>query len=309
MVLHGGCGKLQPTQEEDAHRAGIARALDSGLAASEGGGSAVDAVESAVMAMEDDPHFNCGYGSVLDFNGRVQMDAALMTSALEAGGVVNAAGLRHPIHAARLVMEETDHVLLGEPGLSEFLDAVGIDRTNDMVAPNRLEEWKRLKAKFGSGEFEGFSRNVEFYRRAGNEVSEGRFSTVGAVALDDSGLLAAATSTGGIRMKIFGRIGDSPIIGCGTYADRYGAASATGIGEQIMKLTLCRLAVFYMRSLGAKAAVAKAVDEARERGFECGLIGIDASGGLGLDFTTSSMSWASVDTSCRRRIFGSDARP
>ncbi len=294
LIVHGGAGKLKSNDDHAVHTEGIKDALKAGLSALKSGGSAVDAAEQAVMSMEDNPVFNCGYGSVLDFHGKVEMDAALMTSNLDAGGLVNGSGMAHPVSVARRIMEETDHVLLGEPGLSEFLDISGIPRNANLAAPNRIEEWNELKKKIQDGTYDAFPRNRQFYVKAENGEY---YSTVGAVARDESGLLAAATSTGGIRMKMFGRIGDSSMFGCGTYADAAGAASATGLGEQIIKLTMCRMAVLYMETMDAQAAVDKVLETARERKYECGIIALDNRGNLGYGFTTEIMSYGYIDAS------------
>ncbi len=294
LIVHGGAGKFKSDEDHSTHIEGIKDALNAGEAALKASGSAVDAVEQAVMSMEDNPVFNCGYGSVLDFHGKVEMDAAIMTSHLDAGGVVNGSGMAHPVSVARKIMEETDHILLGEPGLSEFLRMSGIPGDINLVAPNRTEEWNELNKKIQDGTYDAFPRNRQFYVKAGKSEY---YSTVGAVARDESGLLAVATSTGGIRMKMFGRIGDSSMIGCGTYADAAGAASATGLGEQIIKLTMCRMAVLYMETMDAQAAVDKVLETARERKYECGIIAVDSRGNLGYGFTTEIMSYGYIDAS------------
>ncbi len=300
LIIHGGAGKFKSDEDHAVHTDGIRDALKAGLEPLKSSGSALDAVEQAVRSMEDNPVFNCGYGSVLDFHGDVEMDAAIMTSELEAGGLVNVSGVAHPISAARKIMEETDHVLLGEPGVKEFLKMSGIPVDANLVAPNRKKEWDKLRAKIKDGTYKDFPRNRKFYAKAGNEEY---YSTVGAVARDDSGFMAAATSTGGIRMKMFGRIGDSPLIGCGTYADKAGAASATGLGEQIIKMTMCRMAVLYMETMDAQSAVDKVLKTARERGYECGIIAVDSQGRVGYGFTTEIMSYGYMDESESMVVF------
>ena len=290
IVLHGGAGKFPDESDLVSHSAGIGIALDNGYKSLTETGNALEAVIAAVKSMEEQPTFNCGRGSVLNVNGEVEMDAAIMCSDLRAGAIANVRDILHPIEAARLVMEKTDHVLLGGDGLEEFVKAMGIPREKDLIVPKRKKQWEDNLEKIKNGEFTDFKKLNSLIDRYRLLPKEEYYSTVGAVAIDDNDQIVAATSTGGISMKIFGRIGDTPLIGCGTYADKFGAASATGQGEKIMKLTLCRLAVAYMETMTAQEAIEKALARAREIDCDCGLIGIDFRGTIGKGNTSNNMS-------------------
>lgn len=270
IIVHGGAGREEPTQREP-RRQGCLKAARSGWEVLERGGSALEAVETAVVRLEDDPHFNAGTGSCLTRDGRVEMDASIMDgSSLSAGAVGAIERTRNPIRVARAVMEATPHVLIVGPAALAF----ALDR--------------------GFEECEAASLIVERQRRRlraeGNDLG-----TVGAIAVDSAGHLAAATSTGGVTGKYPGRVGDSAIIGGGTYADdRLGAASATGVGEPIMRIGLARLAVDLLTD-GRPAEVAchQALDKLETRlDARAGLILVDRTGRVGIGWTTPDMSAA-----------------
>lgn len=209
-----------------AQRAGCAAAIDAGWRVLLRGGSAVDAVCEAVAAMEDDPAFNAGLGSCLTSAGTVEMDAAVMDGGdLRAGAVALVRAVRQPIRLARAVMEHGQHVLLAGPAADAFAGAHGVEtcRPEDLVTDDQRRRWEQRRA-------------------------DGSAGTVGAIAADMAGHVAAATSTGGMSDKLAGRIGDSPLIGSGTYADdALGAASATGHGEAIMRVVLAKSVVDLLR--------------------------------------------------------------
>jgi L-asparaginase / beta-aspartyl-peptidase len=222
LVVHGGAGiieqgLLSPEQEAGV-RDGIGRALAAGGAVLEGGGAALDAVEAAVRVLEDDPLFNAGRGSVFTYDERIEMDAAVMDGRTrDAGAVSGVTRTRNPVSLARRVMEDSPHVLLSREGADAFSAEKALEQA-DMA-------W------FATAERR---RNLEELKAAGDEAFDAdmKYGTVGAVARDKAGHLAAATSTGGVTGKRWGRIGDSPLIGAGTYADdRAGAVSCTGSGE------------------------------------------------------------------------------
>jgi beta-aspartyl-peptidase (threonine type) len=228
LVIHGGAGVIERARmspEEDAAiRAALNRSLDAGSAVLARGGSAVDAVEAAVRVLEDDPHFNAGRGSVLTYEGNVEMDASIMDgSNRNAGAVTGVSTTRNPITLARRVMEHSPHVFLSGDGADEFARAQGLPQEPQdyFITPERRRQLEELRARPSAEHFDVHLK----------------YGTVGAVAMDQDGHVAAATSTGGLTGKRWGRIGDSPIIGAGTYADdRSCAVSATGAGEYFIRL-------------------------------------------------------------------------
>jgi len=247
----------------------VARAADAGWAVLAVGGSALDAVVAAVAVLEDDPHFNAGLGSVLTEDGVVELDASVMEgTSLRAGAVGAVEGIANPVRLARALLEEGREVLLVGAPATERARIHGLST----VAPDALVTAAARRR----------------WRRGG----EARGETVGAVACDRHGRLAAATSTGGLAGKRRGRVGDSAVIGAGTYADdRVGAGSATGPGEAIIRLGLVRVGLERLASgASAAAAVRAAVDVLRERlGAAAGLILADAEGGIGVAQATPSM--------------------
>ena len=289
----------------EAHERGIRDALDAGYAALAGGGTALNAVEAAVASMEDDDTFDAGRGSFLTRDGRVQMDALLMDGGtLRAGGVACVERLRNPIRAARLVLDQSPHVYFVGTGAERFARQHGMtlcDNT-DLIVPRERERLMRFQteelAGMGDTTFSG-PTGVEGASTDG--VAEGvadaalrSHDTVGAVAIDEAGDLAAGTSTGGTLSKAPGRVGDSSLIGCGCYADNEAAAvSLTGWGEPIMKLVLGKWAADRVR---AGATPQKAAEEAiaylygRLGGYG-GIILMGPDGQVGLAHNTPRMAW------------------
>lgn len=288
-----------PDDAVEAHKAGIAAALAAGYALLERGASALDAVEAAVTVMEDDEAFDAGRGSFLTRDGRVQLDALLMNGAnLRTGGVACVERLKNPIRAARLVLDHSPHVYFVGVGAERFARQHGmalIDNT-ELIVPRERE---RLMA-FQKAELEGavdttFSgpRHLDKEDEDSDPTTHSH-DTVGAVALDRSGHIAAGTSTGGTLSKAPGRVGDSSLIGCGCYADDHSAAvSLTGWGEPIMKLVLGKWAVDRVAA-GAPPEVAAeaAIDYLYGRlGGHGGIILIDRQGRIGLAHNTPRMAW------------------
>ncbi|MDI3298896.1 MAG: isoaspartyl peptidase/L-asparaginase [Bacillota bacterium] len=269
-------------------RAGVEAAARAGWQVLAAGGSALEAVLAAVRTLEDDPHFNAGTGAVLNLAGEAEMDAAVATGEGGFGAVAALTRVRHPVDVARAVMEETDHLLLAGLGALEFARARGFAPYNP-VTVERLERWRRDRELLESG------RSPFWPRLAAQAAHERRYSTVGAAAVDGRGRVAAATSTGGISLKLPGRVGDTPVMGAGTFASPLGAASATGHGEGILRLGLTRLAVERMEREDAMTAVRAVVELAGRSGVEAGLIGVDARGGLGFAFNTPHMACARAD--------------
>ena len=258
LVIHGGAGIITRERtsavEEGAIRAALERALAAGAAVLDDGGSALDAVERAVCALEDDPHFNAGRGSVLTYQGTIEMDASIMEgSNLGAGAVTGVTATRNPIRLARAVMEQSPHVFLSREGADEFSRAQGLPQESShyFEIPERRRQLEELRAR---PEAEQFDVHL-------------KYGTVGAVALDRHSHVAAATSTGGLTGKRYGRIGDSPIIGAGTFADdRACAVSATGAGEYFIRVgvahEICtQLRVRFGATAPAAAEVQAVADE------------------------------------------------
>ncbi|MBL7943843.1 MAG: isoaspartyl peptidase/L-asparaginase, partial [Flavobacteriales bacterium] len=228
LAIHGGAGTISrsqmPAEKEAAYRKALEDALSVGIAILENGGHALDAVEAAVMSLEDCPLFNAGRGAVFTHDGRHEMDASLMRGdTLQAGAVAGISGVRHPVQLARRVMENTGHVLLSGAGAVAFAREEGLEFQPDdwFFSEFRHAQWQ-----------EALRDDVVRLDHSG----EKKFGTVGAVAIDQNGNLAAATSTGGMTNKKWGRVGDTPIIGAGTYADNQVCAiSCTGNGEYFIR--------------------------------------------------------------------------
>ena len=275
--MHGGAEGVSPGQV-DARRKGVRRALEAGWAALEQGGSAADAVEQAIVELENESVFDAGVGSHLNRDGKVQLDAVLMDGAtLKAGGVAAVEKIRNPIAVARRVCERSPHMLLVGAGAEQFAveQRFSLCEPSELVVARESERWLRER---------------------GTEEAGARFGdTVGAVALDFNGNLAAGTSTGGTPGKYPGRVGDSPLVGCGCYADtRSGAVSCTGQGEAIMKVVLAKFAVDRLADgLDPQSTADQAAGYLQERtGERGGLIVVDRLGRIGAAFNTSHMAFA-----------------
>lgn len=296
IVIHGGAGGLPArgfTPDQDAAlRASLATALDAGYALIEHGGSALDAVATAVRLLEDDPLFNAGRGAALTRTGRAELDAAIMDGrTLRAGAVAGVAHVRNPIDLARAVMEKSRHVLMVGAGAEEFALEQGFT-----LVPN---EWFRTEARRHA-----LARALQ--GESPSELAPESRGTVGAVALDRHGDLAAATSTGGTTKKRPGRVGDSPIIGAGTYA-RNGicAVSATGHGELFIRTVAAHDVCARMEYAGctlAQAARAVLWERIAPLGGDGGLIAIDARGTIVMDFCSAGMFRAARSADGRREI-------
>lgn len=302
LVVHGGAWAI-PAEELEAHRAGVEKALAAGYAVLEQGGAAVDAVERAVTALEDDPAFDAGTGSFLTRNGRVQMDALIMDGArMLAGGVACVERLKNPIQAARLVMEKSRHVYFVGEGAEEFAYEHGmalIDNAELVIGRERKrlrEAQERERAGLPDSSFSG-NEPPQLHRPATASLPESH-DTVGAVAIDAEGRIAAATSTGGTLNKTPGRVGDSSLIGCGCYADnRSAATSLTGWGEPIMKLVLGKWAAdrVEMGSAPQDAAQASIAYLAQRLNGHAGIILLGPDGRWGIAHNTPHMAWGVWD--------------
>jgi beta-aspartyl-peptidase (threonine type) len=300
LLVHGGAWAI-PAEEQEAHRTGVEKALAAGYAVLEKGGAAVDAVERAVTLLEDDPTFDAATGSFLTRDGRVQMDALIMDGArMLAGGVACVERLRNPIHAARLVLEESNHVYFVGRGAEEFAQQHGImliDNAELVIDRERKrlrEAQEREKAGLPDSSFSGDEPPI--FPVYENPMDS--HDTVGAVALDSQGRIAAATSTGGTLNKTPGRVGDSSLIGCGCYADnRSAATSLTGWGEPIMKLVLGKWATDRVEAGSAPqdAAQASIAYLAKRLNGHAGIILLGPDGRWGIAHNTPHMAWGVWD--------------
>jgi len=300
LLVHGGAWAI-PDNSIDAHRNGVSNALAIGYAMLQDGASAVESVEAAVTILEDDETFDAGRGSFLTRNGRVQLDALLMDgSNLRAGGVACVERLRNPIQAARLVLDKSPHIYFVGAGAEDFAHQHGmplIDNSELVLdrERNRLAE-AQAKAKAGLPDltFAGPLFEDDKSPETALKSPMDSHDTVGAVALDTKGNLAAATSTGGTLNKAPGRVGDSSLIGCGCYADNHSAAvSLTGWGEPIMKLVLGKWAVDRVQQgnapeLAAQEAIAYLYKRLQGHG---GIILLGRDGRFGLAHNTPRMAW------------------
>lgn len=298
LIVHGGAWNIPPQYDQD-HLDGVRKAIACAYPLLTQGASALDAVQAAVECLEGDGTFDAGCGSVLNADGEVELDAAIMDGAtLHFGAVAALRNVLHPIGVARLVMERTEHNLLVGEGARRFAveQGVALAESDELIASREREYWERARQD------KRYSARGSFQPEGASGPGEmSPTGTVGAVAMDQQGNLAAATSTGGTAMKRPGRVGDTPIIGAGTYADNEcGAASATGWGEYIMRVLLTRTACDHMRTMPAPQAAKAAIEVLQQRVAGLGgLILIDRSGRYGFAHSTAKMAFAYVDEAGR----------
>jgi beta-aspartyl-peptidase (threonine type) len=291
IIIHGGAGQFPPDTFQDCE-AGVRDACTAGWKILQGGGSALDGVEAAVRVMEDLPCFDAGRGSFANRYGEVEMDAIIMDGAtLKLGAVAAVKGVRYPVTLARLVMTHTPHAVLVAEGARMLAEHYGLEilPTEILLVGDELAYRHQVLA-------EGLPSAAEMFGEAAEAASVG--DTVGAVARDANGNIAAATSTGGARRKLPGRVGDSPLVGSGGYADNEaGGASSTGAGEKIMRIVMAKAAVDAMGGgKGSDEAARGAIDDLKRRtGGEGGIILIDSQGRVGYAFSTPAMPVAWVD--------------
>ncbi|XP_052767390.1 isoaspartyl peptidase/L-asparaginase-like [Mya arenaria] len=285
IIVHGGAWTI-PDDIVEGSRAGTKAAARAGYAVLSSGGTAIDAIQAAIRVLEDDPCFDAGTGSVLTAKGDVEMDAVIMDGrTLKSGAVACVHNIKNPIELARKVMEKTDHCLLVGPGADLFAEEVGIKRvpTESLVSAEAVRELEFYHANYDCTVH-------DLFRQRGSS-----HDTVGAVALDVNGNVAYGTSTGGISCKKPGRVGDSPIIGAGGYADNdVGGISCTGHGESISKVVLAHQVITAMKTgTDAQEAADKALANMASRvdGYG-GVIVLGREGDVALSFTTERMSWA-----------------
>jgi beta-aspartyl-peptidase (threonine type) len=282
MVIHGGAGTIERSQmtaeNEEAHRAGLEQSLKAGYEVLERGGSSLDAVEAAIHVLEDNPLFNAGKGAVFTHEGTNELDASIMDGkTLKAGAVAGLKHIRNPISLARLVMEKSPHVMLAGDGAEAFAKKMGVTLVDQKYFYTD-ERWQELQKKLKT--------------TPAPLSDKDRHGTVGAVALDNAGNLAAGTSTGGTTNKEFGRIGDSPIIGAGTYANNHTCAvSCTGDGEYFIRSLVAHdvSAMMEYKGMPVKDAAQAAIDKVGKLGGTGGLIAVDKEGNFAMPFNTSGM--------------------
>ena len=292
LLIHGGAGTLRAAEMSAADRAAYEAALHDALAAGwrvlEEGGSALDAVTAAIVPMEDSPLFNAGRGAVFTADGRNELDASIMDGATRQAGAVGAVRwVRNPVLLARRVMEASPHVFLAGEGAIEFAIDQGLElKPGSWFRTER--RWQQLQRAILQGALP-------------TEPDQGRFGTVGAVALDADGRLAAATSTGGTTAKRWGRLGDVPVIGAGTWADDGCAVSATGDGEYFIRAAAAHAICARMRLGGETpaAAAGDVLEEIRDLGGLGGVIVLDGAGRYSLSFSTAGMYRGRADAAGR----------
>ncbi len=255
LVVHGGAGDI-PEDTLKIYQKNLKGIWEIGNKLLEDGWDSLSVVEKVIILMEDSGVFDAGMGSFPNKEGYVEMDASIMTSDGRAGAVGGVRTVRNPIKLARLVMEETSHVMLVGEGAEKFAEKYNLPPFRSRESSHRVSS-----------------------------------DTVGAVAMDKRGIISAGTSTGGLKGKLPGRVGDSPIISAGTYASFWGGVSATGLGEDIIKFGLAKKIDILLRQFPAQVAVDMVVNEGKMKGLEFGVIVLDRRGNTGVGYTTKAMAW------------------
>lgn len=292
LVIHGGAGTILKSnmtpEKEKAYHDKLQEALTAGYTQLQKGASAVDAVAAAIVIMEDSPLFNAGRGAVFTADGQNELDASIMNGRdKSAGAIAGVHTIKNPIRAAIAVMQKSEHVMLSGTGAEAFAEQQNIE----IVKPEYFrtqERWdglQKLKQKEKNTDQKSVSHLPDSY------AIDGKFGTVGAVALDRTGNIAAGTSTGGMTNKKYGRIGDAPIIGAGTYADANVGISATGWGEYFIRATAARTVAAKMeyQQKDVKTAAQESIDEIAKMGGDGGMIALDKEGNMAMPFNTAGM--------------------
>lgn len=297
MVIHGGAGtilkKNMTPEKEKAYKEKLTEALQAGYDLLKAGKSSLDAVEATVRVMEDSPLFNAGKGAVFTNEGRNELDAAIMDGkTLAAGSIAGVTTIRNPISAARAVMEKSEHVMMVGEGAEKFARQAGLE----IVSPKYFwteDRWKGLlRARKDDSTRAVLDHGSKKSSRLGIENRDNKFGTVGAVALDNNGNLAAATSTGGMTNKKYGRVGDAPIIGAGTYANKTVGISCTGWGEYFIRNVVAYDVAALMEYKGlslSEAAGEVIMKKVPELGGDGGLVALDKDGNASMPFNTAGM--------------------
>lgn len=304
LVIHGGAGTILRSkmsgEQQKAYEAALNQALDAGLAVLEQGGQSVDAVVASIRVMEDSPLFNAGKGAVYNAEAKHELDASIMIGRTkQAGAVAGVSVVKNPIEAAKAVMERSKHVMLASTGADQFAREKGLVLVDNSYfdTERRLKSLKKAQAK---------------EKQVGYEPpAKAYFGTVGAVALDQHGVISAGTSTGGMTNKRWGRVGDSPIIGAGTYANAHCGVSATGWGEYFIRLNVAHdicARISYRGDSLQKAAHDVVMTDVPALGGDGGIIALDAAGHVALPFNTEGMYRAWRDGQGKRgvAIFGNE---
>ncbi len=294
LALHGGAGTISqdlPDSVKQKYYEGLEEAVRTGQLVLRDGGSALDAVEQVVMKLENNPLFNAGKGSVFTKDGTHELDAAIMDgSTMRAGALTGLTTVKNPISLARIVMEESNHIFFSGNGAEEYANETNVERVENshFFTKNRYEQWERAQDQ---------ALNTDEAPSYYESPNADKFGTVGAVAIDVHGNLAAATSTGGMTNKQFGRVGDVPIIGSGTFANHVAAISGTGWGERIMEQvsanTIANLVEFGGYDL--EGAVNFLLTE-RLQPDDAGFIAVDRNGNIVMDMNTPGMFRGSIDS-------------
>ena len=290
IIVHGGAWDI-PDNAVESHYKGVEHALEVGWKILKSGGNAIDAVEQAVRIMEDDETFDAGYGSHLNQLGEVELDASIMDGkTIRCGAVAAVHHIKNPITLARKIMDESEHILLVGNGAEQYAKEHGITicEPAELVTQRERDRWKSLRTK------------KEFKTKDAFKKFNTPSDTVGVVVLDQYGNLCTGTSTGGTPNKYPGRVGDSPLIGCGTYADNeVGGVSTTGWGEAMIKVVMAKTVIDLMEINGGNA------QDAAEKGIEIlhrkadsfgGVIALNKNGGFGISFNTPRMARAYMNT-------------
>lgn len=297
IVIHGGAGTIlrssMTPQKEKAYRDGLQQALEAAYAKWKAGAPGLDAVEAAIKVLEDNPLFNAGKGAVFTHEGKNELDASIMNGkTLQAGAVAGVTTIKHPISAARAVMEKSQHVMMAGRGAEQFAKEAGLE----IVDPSyfRTEErWKGLQHALKQDSL-----------KAAHKV-DNKFGTVGCVVLDKTGALAAGTSTGGMTNKKYGRIGDSPIIGAGTYANGTVGVSCTGWGEFFIRSVVAYdlAAMMEYKGLSVEEAGKAVIEKLARLGGDGGLIALDKNGHMTMPFNTAGMYRAAMTSEGKMEIY------
>lgn len=301
IAIHGGAGTLvkgmMTPEKETAYKAALKQALDGGFDLLKNGGAALDAVETAVKLLEDSPLFNAGKGSVFTANGNHEMDASIMDgSNLKAGAVSLISGIKNPVSLARDVMQKSEHVFMAGEGAMNFAKQLGYTIENDdyFYDEFRHKQWLEIK-------------NTDSFQLDHATKKESKFGTVGAVACDSFGNIAAATSTGGMTNKKFGRVGDSPMIGAGNYANnKTCAVSCTGSGEYFIRSVVAYdvACLIEHKGLSLEEASSEVINKRiLEIGGDGGLIAVDTKGNIAMPFNTEGMYRACKNSTGKEEIF------
>jgi beta-aspartyl-peptidase (threonine type) len=296
MVIHGGAGTLLKSKmtpgKEAAYKAALTEALTKGFAVLQSGKSSIDAVESTIHVLENSPLFNAGKGAVFTHNGRNELDASIMDGkTLKAGAVAGVTTIKNPISAARAVMDKSEHVMMVGSGAEQFAKEAGLD----IVDPSYFwtkERWDGLQEALKADSLKAVLDHDQKKGKLGTINRDNKFGTVGCVALDKQGNLAAGTSTGGMTNKKYGRVGDAPIIGAGTYCDNGTVGiSCTGWGEFYIRNVVAKTISDLMeyKGLGVSEASKMVLDKVAKMGGDGGLIALDKNGNIAMPFNTEGM--------------------